>query len=121
MRHLCFGCERLARHDCIVLLCSDVPDDGPWWKGRGDFEPSRPKAGVDGESSGEGEESGGEGEESSTQGSMDCVPDDDRMEKRVAQFTQYSMTSSVVPRSEGEKLLTKHQVGFRCYEEDRDC
>lgn len=50
-----------------------------------------------------GEESGEEGEEEeevSSLGSLECVHGN-RTGKREAQFTDYSMTSSVVPRSEG--------------------
>ena len=80
-----------------IFRYSDTPDARPWWTGRGDFEVSIPRSGSsDCEASGDmsGEES------SSTLGSLDCFHGD-RSEKRAAQFTQYSMTSSVVPRSEG--------------------
>lgn len=66
-----------------------------------DFELSRPSAGTDGDEA-SGEESGGEG---STLGSLGCACPDDGLDKKAAQFTQYSMTSSVVPRSEGQQLL----------------
>ena len=84
----------------IVLFVSlnggDELGGAPWWTGRGDFSQpgqsrgfptSGPGSGFDDEelsdvSSGGGDESG--------QG-----------RKRTAQFTEYSITSSVVPRSEG--------------------
>jgi len=39
--------------------------------------------------------------------------DEDVSEKRTAQFTQYSMTSSVLPRSEGT-ALKESLVSFQC-------
>ena len=77
-------------------LPSDADDVGgsPWWAGRGDFsQPGlggahRAGPGLDDEelsdvSSGRADGSGG------------------MRRRRAAQFTEYSITSSVVPRSEG--------------------
>ena len=77
-----------------MSVCSDTT---PWWKGRGDFVHARPLEEITEGVEGAGSVSGGEG---STLGSMECGHQG--LEKRAARFTEYSMTSSKVPRSEGE-------------------
>ena len=70
---------------------SDGDDDGgsPWWAGRGDF--AHP---------GLGSASGVRDEELSDVSSGRAGGSSQR-KKGAAQFTEYSITSSVVPRSEG--------------------
>ena len=69
----------------------------PWWKGRGDFDYSQPpKRTAEGSCEEAESSSSGAG---STLGSMEL--DHHKSEKKAARFTEYSMTSSKVPRSEG--------------------
>ena len=73
--------------------------DRHWWKGRGDFEqPQSPthSAEPSGESSDDESAASVSSGGDSTLGSLERCS-----EKGMAQFTEYSMTSSVVPRSEG--------------------
>lgn len=90
------------RYGVVILRfhftgCS-ASDDSCWWKGRADFEHSRPSEGSLESSSDDEVDSVSSGRDS-TLGSLDGMCD--QSEKRTARFTEYSMTSSVIPRSEG--------------------
>ena len=98
----------------MCMCVSEGGDSGSgsvWWKDRVDFLVG--DGGREGVSGGEGDDkcssaAGASGSSAATgedkgEGFMEGVEftDDDLSEKRTAQFTQYSMTSSVLPRSEG--------------------
>ena len=75
-----------------------MEEDPLWWKARGDFEHTRPSDKPGGRATGSDYEDGSvSSRENSTLGSLDAG----QLEKRTAHFTEYSMSSSVVPRSEG--------------------
>ena len=79
----------------MINICfpSDADDLGgsPWWVGRGDF--SQP---------GLGSSPGvGSGDEELSDVSSGRADGSGGRRKKTAQFTEYSITSSVVPRSEG--------------------
>ncbi len=83
---------------------SNPSDDPYWWKGRGDFEhsqpPERSREPGDTQSGSDAEESGSiSSGRNSTLGSMNGAYH--RSEKKTARFTEYSTSSSVIPRSEG--------------------
>ena len=84
--------------DVINACFSSDADDlvgSPWWSGRGDFSQpglgGAPRAGPGDEELSDVSSGGADG--SGTCGGGRRV--------RAAQFTEYSITSSVVPRSEG--------------------
>lgn len=85
----------------IPISRSDNSTDQHWWKGRGDFEhPQSPTHPMESNGKSSNDESAASvscsSERDSTLGSLECYS-----EKGVARFTEYSTTSSVVPRSEG--------------------
>ena len=67
----------------------------PWWMGRGDFDSTIFDGRERGDSVGEGSDV-----------AVDADSADERVvrfkEKKMIQFTEFSMSSSVVPRSESE-------------------
>ena len=70
-------------------------DGAPWWTGRGDF--THPSLGPS-TANGDRSDLGGDNHSDVSSGDVErhgvCG-------KKTAQFTEYSMTSSIVPRSEG--------------------
>lgn len=85
----------------IFYFPSDDADDldgSPWWAGRGDF--GQPRLGGAPRS-----------DEELSDVSSGRV-DGSGVKKRPTQFTEYSITSSVVPRSEGTAAT---DTGWSCY------
>ena len=88
---------------CLFLSDADDLGGSPWWVGRGDF--SQPGlGGTPGVGSGE--------EELSDVSSGRAGGSGGRGRRRVAQFTEYSITSSVVPRSEGTATRASYMLTF---------
>lgn len=89
----------------VIIYDDSTRDDTAWWKARGDFEHSEPpnnagsKPGTDSDGESDAVSSGS----GSTLGSLEC--NHDNSDKRTARFTEYSMTSSVIPRSEGVLVI----------------
>ena len=69
----------------------------PWWKGRVDFSvDAKPGANEGGQSNSE------EGnDQSDVRSDLAGGSADDGLERKSVRFTEYSLSSSVVPRSEG--------------------
>ena len=93
-----------AQPQCFTFYSDD--DDGgdsdgaPWWAGRGDF--THPALKPSAAHSDRSDPGGGEDHSDVSSGDMGrrgvCG-------KKTVQFTEYSMTSSIVPRSEGKGSL----------------
>ena len=88
------------------FYCSDDTNGrGPWWTDRVDFDCAKPTLGRSSDFDEDDEDSNDLASTSSAVGSDTGNLQDDILEKKTARFTEYSMTSSVVPRSEGSKLI----------------
>ena len=103
-------CVLMCLFVCLFVYSDGDGDEGVWWMDRVDFVCPPDGAGPDGAGpdgdrsgslNGEGEEEEEEEEASSDAASGVGSLEDVLMEKRTVQFTEYSMTSSVLPRSEG--------------------
>lgn len=94
--------------NCLMwFCCSDDATDGrgPWWRDRVDFAYSKQTLGCTSDPDYDN------GDVNELRSTSSATPSgvgslqDSILEKRTAQFTEYSMTSSVVPRSEGRYSL----------------
>ena len=99
----------IALFPSVMYTCSkevDVGEEGDmWWMGRGDF--SAPRGHTDQSGSTETDQSDAdsmkvvEGEDGEVRSKV--IPNWSPPEERVGQFTNYSISSSVVPRNKGEE------------------
>ena len=84
-------------------------EDAPWWQSRGDFQPPK-EVREDLNDTDEKSTDGDDGEQESGGGSSAEDDDDGMMEeefgRKTAMFTEYSISSSVVPRNDGMLPIT---------------
>ena len=91
--------ERL-RLSCLLCYSDGTSGDAPWWRDRVDFECSELKPGRVSGSDGDSTDHDPSSTPSKALSDIGSLLED-YSEKKKAQFSEYSMSSSVVPRSEG--------------------
>ena len=87
----------------------------PWWQARGDFHlPAEHEGDSDSSQSDSAQMSDSQSDASEDEGG--AMPEFEDAERKTARFTEYSISSSVVPRNDGEDQRGRGCVGGPAWE-----